>query len=381
MNKKKTIVLVAPSYPYRGGQALDEAYLYHIVSSMNMDYHNISYTLLYPKIFFPGKTQFDNSDVIPFEHRHLSKRIINSINPFSWWKAYKAIKDLKPDCVIFLWWMFFFAPCVKTIAFLIRHGLKNTRICFLADNYVSHDNHSWEKTIVKHTFKSADCFVAPSQYIAEQIRKDFPNKTICTTTLSVYDCYNLHRYTKQTARKELKIENKEVILFFGLIRPYKGLLKLLEAMPALLQQRKDLCLLIVGECYQDVSVYSDKIEQLGLGKNVIMYNKYVSNEEIEPFFIASDLVCLPYESATQSGVVMTSYAFRRPVVVTDVGGIKEEVRQGLTGVVVKDNSPANLCEGINTVLDSSSCTDYAQNISDFVDTFANLTLKKFLSEL
>lgn len=378
--ERKKIVVVAPAFPFRGGLCLEEAYLYNFITSMGMDYKAISYTLLYPKIFFPGKTPYDTSDFIPFEHNDKIERVISSINPFTWWKAYKKIKQEKPDMVIFRWWMFFFAPCIITIASLIRLKMKHTQVTIFADNYISHENHWWEKYLVKLTFKKAHSFIVASDFVAGQISNDFPNKTICTTTLSIYDCYNLHRYDKPSARQLFDISTKEVIIFFGLIRPYKGLMKLLEAFPLIKQQRKDISLLIVGECYGDVKVYENKIKELGIEKDVVFVNKFIANEDIEPYFVASDVVVLPYESATQSGIIMTAYAFGKPVVVTSVGGIKEQVVQNKTGVVIDNNSKENILQGVNTILDNNDNVDYAKNIETFVDSFSKQKLKQFLSE-
>ncbi len=378
-NDKKKIIVVAPAHPFRGGQALDEAYLYHIISGMGYDYKCISYKMLYPKLLFPGKTQYDNSKVINFAHPDKIKHIISSINPFTWIKAYKEIKKENPDVVIFLWWMFFFGPCLGTIAWLTRR--KGIKVCFLADNYISHEQHVWERFIVKRTFKQAQYFIAPSKYISEEIKRDFPNKPICVTTLSIYDCYNLNRYDKASAREFLNIKTKEVILFFGLIRPYKGLDKLIEAFKDIKQQRESITLVIAGECYGNIEAYTDKIKQYGLENDVMLFNKYIANEDIEPYFAACDVVALPYYSATQSGVVMTAYAFRRPVVVTDVGGIKEEVLQNSTGIVVENNDVQNLISGINQVLDTQQTINYAQNIEGFIDTFGNRKLKEFLQNI
>ncbi|MBP3253628.1 MAG: glycosyltransferase family 4 protein [Bacteroidales bacterium] len=378
---KKKIIVVAPAHPYRGGQALDEAYLYHIISDMGYDYFCISYTLLYPSLLFPGKTQYDSSEVINYEHKDNIKRILSSINPITWLKTYKEIKNQKPDVVIFLWWMFFFGPCLGFVAWMLRKRQKEIKVCFLADNYISHEEHFWERIIVKRTFKQAQYFIAPSEYISKEIKKDFPLAPVCTTTLSVYDCYNLHRYDKQSARDFLNIKTKEVILFFGLIRPYKGLDRLIEAFKEIKRDRKDITLLIAGECYGDIKVYTDKIKEYGLEDSVMLVNQYIANEDIEPYFIASDLVALPYYSATQSGVVMTAYAFRRPVVVTDVGGIKEEVLQNSTGIVIKDNSADNLIKGITEILDNKETIDYSANIESFIDTFGNQKLKEFLQSI
>ena len=163
-----------------------------------------------------------------------------------------------------------------------------------------------------------------------------------------------------------------------MIRPYKGLMKLIDAFPLIKQERGDIKLLIVGECYGDINEYIDKIKSLGIENDVVLVNEFVANEDIEPYFVASDVVVLPYESATQSGIVMTAYAFRKPVVVTNVGGIKEQVQQEITGFVIEDNGKENILKGVNTILDNINTIDYSKNIEDFIDTFGNQKLKEFL---
>ena len=155
-------------------------------------------------------------------------------------------------------------------------------------------------------------------------------------------------------------------------------MKLIEAFPIIKQERKDIKLLIVGECYGDINEYTNKIKELNIEEDVMLINEFVANEDIEPYFVASDAVVLPYESATQSGIVMTAYAFRKPVVVTNVGGIKEQVLQEKTGFVIEDNSKENILSGVNAILDNINKIDYAKNIEDFIDTFGNQKLKEFL---
>jgi glycosyltransferase involved in cell wall biosynthesis len=378
---KKKIIIIAPAYPYRGGQALDEAYLYKMITDFGLSCQTISYTLLYPSFLFPGKTQYDDSKIIPFAHQDKVKRMINSINPFSWIKVYREIKKENPSCVIFLWWMFFFAPCLGTIAHTIKLFQKQIKVCFLADNYISHENHFYEKFLVKMTFRHSDYFISASKFIEQQIKKDFPKKPIYCTTLSIYDCYNLNRYDKNTAKDFLNIKTDEVILFFGLIRPYKGLDKLIESFKDIKNNRKSVTLLVVGECYGDINQYKNQIKELNLEKDVVLVNKYIANEDIEPYFKASDVVALPYYSATQSGVVMTSYAFRKPVVATNVGGVKEEVEQGKTGIIIDNNNKENLVSAIEEILNNKDTIDYESNIEKYIDKFGNENLRKFLADL
>lgn len=374
----KKIILVGPAYPYRGGQALVEAHLYHMLTDLGFDCRTISYRLLYPSVFFPGTTQFDTSGIIPYEHNDRIERVINSVNPFNWFRAARRIKKMGADVVIFVWWMPFFGPALSTIARLIK-GRKR-KIIFLVENYVSHENRWFDRFSTKHTLNQADAFISESGFVTRQIRADFPDKPIHQATLSVYDCYDLGKYDRKSARELLNIRTGKVILFFGLIRPYKGLDKLILAFKELIAQKPDTTLLVAGECYEDEKKYTDLIRNEGLQEKVIFINKFIPNEEIEPYFKAADVVCLPYNSGTQSGILMMAYGFRIPAVVTNVGGIGELVQPGKTGVVVENNEPQNLIAGLTEVLDNPGGENYAANIEAHIGSTGYSKLQQFINE-
>lgn len=369
------IILVGPAYPYRGGQSLVEAYLHKTIDQLGYETSTVSYTLLYPSIFFPGTTQFDESKVIPFEHSNKIKRIINSINPFTWLKAARFLKKEKPDAVIFVWWMPFFGPALGSIARLIR---KKTKITFLVENYVSHENRWFDRFFTKKTFHWADSFICQSDYIKNQIVNDFPDKPIYKTTLSIYDCYNLNRYTKSSAKEFLNIKTENVVLFFGLIRPYKGLDKLIETFSELIKEKPDTTLLIVGENYESVEKYQQLIQKYQLEDKVIFENKFIPNEDVEPYFKASDTVVMPYYSGTQSGILMMAYGFRIPVVVTNVGGIAELVKQNETGILVENNETKNLLPAIKQILDTKAEIHYAENIDKYTHSMGYANMEQII---
>ncbi|MBR1770240.1 MAG: glycosyltransferase [Bacteroidales bacterium] len=366
MTKEKKIIIVGPAYPYRGGQALVEAYLHKTLREMSYETITVSYKLLYPKIFFPGKTQYDESKTIPFEHNDKIFRIISSINPFTWIKAYRKIKKEKPDAVIIVWWMFFFAPCLSALAFMLKHFAKKTHVCFLIENYISHENHFFERVLVKNTLKYADSFIAESHYIFNEIKRDFPKKKIFEITLSVFDIYNQKRFNKSEARSFLNIKTENVLLFFGLIRQYKGLDTLINCFDKVIENNPDTSLLIVGECYENIEKYERLIALCKNKEKITMINKFIANEDVEPYFKASDCVIMPYYSATQSGILMMAYGFGTPVICTDVGGMKELIEENKTGILIENNSSENLVSAVNQIIKTKNETNYAANIEKFI---------------
>lgn len=260
---KKKIVIVGPAQPYRGGQSLVEAHMYDTLTQMDFEVQTISFSLLYPKIFFPGTTQYDTSETIFFPHKEKIHRLINSVNPLTWSKAAKKILSLKPDLVIFVWWMPFFGPAYGYIAKQIKKK-SQASISFLVENYISHENRWFDKWMSQRTLDLADSFICQSNYVRSAIAENHKNKPIHKTTLSVFECFDLKRYTKTQAREMLGITAEKVVLFFGLIRRYKGLDKLIKAMKYFAEGHPDYHLLIVGEAYEDPTYYTDLIKEVGI---------------------------------------------------------------------------------------------------------------------
>ncbi len=377
---KKKIVIVGPAYPYRGGQALVEAHLYDTLTKLGYDCETISFTLLYPKIFFPGKTQFDESKSVFFNHNEKIHRIINSINPFTWFRAVKKIKSLAPDNVIFVWWMPFFGPAYGTIAYLVKK-LTKAKITFLVENYISHENRWFDKFFSKITLNQSDFYICQSNFVKNQIAAVHSNP-IFKTTLSVFDCYNLGKFNKTSAREFLNIPaTDKVVMFFGLIRRYKGLDKLIQAYPLIKENYPNLTLLIVGECYEDIDYYEDIIDTVGARNKTILINQFVANESIEPYFKAADVVCLPYNSASQSGILMMAYGFNTPVIVNNVGGLPELVVEGKTGAVISDNSPQSISEGVSRIYEYDSKENIEDNIRNLNKKLGYINLEEMMNEM
>ena len=282
--------------------------------------------------------------------------------------------------VIFIWWMPFFGPCYRSIAKRVKKST-NAKVVFLIENHISHESRWFDRSQSRKTLRLADHFICQSQYTADSIAKDHPGVPIWRTTLSVFDCYDLKRFDKTSARKELGIRTKYVVLFFGLIRQYKGLDRFIDAMPEILKEEPDTTGLIVGEAYEDIQQYKDQIEKLGLKEKITMVDQFIPNEEIEPYFKAADVVCLPYRSATQSGITMIAYGMRRPVVVTDVGGLKELVVPGRTGEVVPNDDIEALANAVVKVLRDTASVNHAEHINDLSKELGYLELPEMIDKM
>jgi glycosyltransferase involved in cell wall biosynthesis len=357
---KKKIILIGPAYPYRGGNALFVTHTYEVLKdSFNVKVYN--YKLLYPSLLFPGATQFDESEKKVFNIP--GKRLVNSISPLNWFSVAKKLKNENADLIIFDWWHPFFGLCHGVISFLIRK-FYSRKILFITENVVSHEANWFDLILTKIGLANASHFLVLSKKVEEELTRFSKGKLIYKSELPVYDCYqNENNMEDQTLRSELGIKkNNKVILFFGYVRKYKGLDILIQAFPKILSKHLDSTLLIVGEFYDKPEPYLGLIRKLNIQDNVRVVNKYVSNEEVSKYYLASDVVILPYKSATQSGILNVAYGFHKPVIVTDVGGLAEFVVDQKTGIVIKPNSAEEIANGYDRFLELTMREDFKMNI-------------------
>jgi glycosyltransferase involved in cell wall biosynthesis len=358
--EKKKIIIVGPAYPYRGGNSLYVSFLYDLLKS-KFDVIIVNYKLLYPSILFPGTTQNDTSQHIIKEV--VSTRLINSINPITWFKTAKFINNQKADLVIFDWWNPFFGPSHRVISSLIKKQYRN-KIVFITENVISHEARFIDRLLTKIGLRNADAFVALSN-VVENALKGSTNKKIYKSALPIYSCYNLHKNLDVKKQKEELGFNKEdnVVLFFGYVRKYKGLNVLLEAFPGILKSNPNTKLLIVGEFYDSADKYYQQIDILGIRDKVKVVQKFVPNEDVGKYYSVADIVVLPYLTATQSGVLNIAYGFGKPVVVSDVGGLSEDVVEGKTGYIIKPDNPTEIANAVIKFYVQRSEVNFEQNIN------------------
>ena len=370
------IVIVGPVYPYRGGNALYVSHLYEMLCKI-FDVKVINYKLLYPSLFFPGTTQEDKSSIkikqVP------SDRVVNSINPLSWIKAANIIKKEQADLVVFDWWNPFFGLCHYTISFLLKKKYKD-KILFITENVISHEKRFIDKLLTQIGLKNASKFLVLSKIVEETVKYYSGERKIYKSALPIYDCYQFENNTNTNAiKKDLEFnQDDKVILFFGYVRKYKGLLILIEAIPEVLREYTNSRLLVVGEFYDSPNEYYEKIKELNLESHVKIINEFVPNEEVGKYFSVSDVVVLPYKSGTQSGVLNIAYGFNKPVVVTKVGSLPDDVEEEKTGVVIEPGSSKELTKGICKVFDLYEKEDFSKNIRNKTSSqeFSN-TIKVF----
>lgn len=330
------IVIIGPAFPYRGGIALFTERLAQQFSQEKHEVEIITFTLQYPSFLFPGKTQFSDSEIS--NHLTISRKI-NSINPFTWIKVGKQLKQHQPDLVIFNYWMPFMAPCFGMIASISRKN-KITKCIALAHNIIPHEKRIGDRFLTNYFTSKMDAFVVLSKRVFDDLNNFAPNKPKTISPHPLYDNFGEEK-TKIEAQKALDLTTDfKYILFFGIIRKYKGLDILLEAFSDERIDKSKIKLIVAGEFYEDEQPYIDLMKKLNIQEHIILKNEFIADNQVVNYFCAVDIVAQPYKNATQSGVTQIAYHFNKPMLVTDVGGLKEMVPHQKVGYVVEPNSSA-----------------------------------------
>ena len=350
------IFIIGPAYPLRGGLATFDELFCKAFNEQGHQCEIISYSLQYPNFLFPGSTQFDTSGNAPKNIK--IHTLINSINPFSWIKTARFIKKQKPDFIVFRFWIPFMGPALGSIARLVRkHGVK---VLAIADNVIPHETRPGDVAFAKYFINACDGFVTMSKAVMGDLEK------FTSTTHKKYLLHPLYtsfgeKLNKHDARIALGLpEDKQIVLFFGLIRKYKGLDMLLDAFNEL-KANPNIILVIAGEFYEDKQPYLDLIENYQIQNQVILHGKFISNEDVKLYFSAADLVALPYRSATQSGVTQVSFHFEVPTLVTNVGGLGEIIPDKIAGYVVEPNGKA-IAEGIKDYFENRRMHSFTEGM-------------------
>ena len=329
-DKKLKIQFLGPAHPFRGGLAAIMQTMARHYQSEGHDVALKTFTVQYPSLLFPGKSQFTDA---PAPSDLKIERCIHTANPFNWIRQGLRLKREQPDMVILKYWTPFMAPCFGTIARLARRNRHTKFICQI-DNVEPHEPHFFDRWFNRWFLGAMDGFV----YMSEQVHRELAAYTSAPALFSPHPMFENYgeRIDRTEACRKLGVDPaKRYALFFGLIRDYKGLDLLLEAWQTLRRRGAlaDYQLVVAGEFYTDKTPYLKLINTSELKDCVILHDRFIPDEEVQNFFSATDFLVLPYKTATQSGVTQIAYKFNLPVIVTNVGGLAEIIPHGKAGLV------------------------------------------------
>lgn len=359
------IAYLSTFYPFRGGIAQFNANLYEALKANN-EVIPFTFKRQYPDFLFPGKTQYvtaeDNAHVID------SIPVLDTANPFTYLSSAGRIAKEQPDILIMKYWMSYFAPSLGTVARKLKK--QGCKVITILDNVIPHEQKFFDKPLTSWFLKQNSGFIAMSESVRNDLlslRPDAPH------ILKAHPLYNHFGEKVDTleARKALGIDtDKKTLLFFGLIRDYKGLDLLIEAVN---QLDDSFQLIIAGESYGSFDKYTEQIKNSRNPNKYKVFNRYISDNEVPLFFSASDVCILPYRSATQSGITSIAYHFELPLIATNTGGLGESIEKPGVGLMVPEISAVSIANTIRLF--------YEQNRQQFISNIqkekATLTWEKF----
>jgi glycosyltransferase involved in cell wall biosynthesis len=332
---EKTILIIGSAHPFRGGgiSTFNER-LCRALNEAGNTTTIFNFTLQYPSIFFPGSNQYTDE---PAPKGLLINNRVNSINPVNWFLVGNEIMKMKPDLVIFRYWIPFMAPCFGTIARRIRKN-NYTRIVSIVDNIIPHEARFGDRQLTNYFVSSMDGFITMSKIVEDGLATFENKKPRINTPHPLYDNFG-KAIPKHEALQKLGLDSRfKYLLFFGFIRDYKGLDLLLEALADERLQKLPIRLIVAGEFYSRPEPYYDLIKKNKLRERVHLFTQFIPNNEVPLYFSACDLVVQPYKNATQSGVTQVAMHFNKPIVTTNVGGLADMVSHEKAGYVVKPDA-------------------------------------------
>ncbi len=331
------IAVIGPTYPFRGGIS---HYTTLLTRELRQEHEVllVSFKRQYPRWLFPGKSDREPEAGAV---RESAEYMIDSLNPLTWLQTVRRITQFAPDLVVMQWWVPFWAVAWGGIGRLLKRNLPSAKLAYIVHNALPHEPSRFDRVAVKFALAPADKLIAQAQSEANKLQLLTPDKPLAIVPHPSYAALGT-----EISDEPLPVPaDKLLLLFCGLIRPYKGLDILLDALPTVLKKH-DVHLGIVGEMWGGGAEYFEQIDRLGIGEHVTVINEYVSNAVLGKWVQSAEVVVLPYRSATQSGIAQLAFGLGTPVITTRVGGLVDVVEDGVTGLLVEPNDPVALSETI-----------------------------------
>jgi glycosyltransferase involved in cell wall biosynthesis len=354
------ITVVGPVFPYRGGIAHFTTLLVQNLKASGHTVQVISFRRQYPSWLYPGESDRDPSQQ-PLKVD--AEFILDPLYPWTWWDAVRRVTHEHPDLVLIQWWTTFWAPAYAALSSAIHsQGVRNG---YLIHQVLPHESHFGDHWLAHLAFHPADAFLLQNEKEIEALMKlvPVPGAVIKIAAMPIFDMFADQKMAVEQARQRLNLPaNAKVLLFFGIVRHYKGLKILLEAVSLLRAQHIDTHLLVAGEFWEEKKEYQDEIERLGIQDYVHLTDRYIPNEEVPLYFSAADLLVAPYLEVSNSAAVKMALGFGLPAVITepmvddmlvgrpDVCAVPAEdaiqLKEGITAMLLKSQT-AKLPPGDN----------------------------------
>ena len=355
------VALIGPAYPYRGGIAHYTTLLTQALRSHGHEVLLVSFRRQYPQWLYPGKSDRDPSQqAMQIE----AEFILDPLSPSSWGQTRRRIAEFGPQQVVINWWTTFWGPAFASLASRLRKdGLPVT---FLIHNVMPHEAKPWDRWMARWALSSGSSYIVQTEGEQERLRDLLPQARPVLTAHPIYDMFAAQRMDRASARAGLGLPAEGyVLLFFGIVRRYKGLGVLLQAMARPELSAMQPVLLVAGEFCEDKSRYMEQVQTFGLSTQVRTEDRYIPNEELPLFFSAANLLVAPYTGGTQSGAVKMAMGFGLPCVISRQLADDMILKQsGETVFMAEAGDPGGLAHTISQALQSPKALPSNQPIEN-----------------
>lgn len=355
-------LIIGPAHPFRGGIAETQHELAFALLNQGKKVALLTFTKLYPDRLFPGKTQKSNA---PQPSQLEIVQQLHAYNPFHWKRTVETIKKINPKTIVFRYYTPFLSPAYCYVAKKLPNNIKKIA---LVDNWIPHEPRIFDRFFNLRFGKQMNAFTTLSETVGQQIEKEFT--TPLWKGFHPIGAHLLPKISKKDARKQLQWSDQQsIVLFFGIIRKYKGLELLIKAFAEEILNREDVLLYIAGECYENSKKYTALVANLKIQNKVTFYFNYQNKEAIQLLFSGADVVAQTYHTASQSGVTPLAYFYQTPLLVTNIEGLKSPVEKDQSGLCAEKNSN-DIAAKLKVVLNPEHLKIYQKNIEKALPNYS-----------
>lgn len=335
----------------------------------------VSYRRQYPGWLYPGRSDREPGEGAP--RFPGVKYDLDAMSLSTWLRAAAQIRDERPDLLVLQWWTAFWAPHSLILLSRLR-GPSRPHVLQVCHNATEHSPTRLKLLATRMVLSRADTVVSHSLSDADQLRGMIDGPRIVPLLHPTYDPFaaNAPRPSKSEARRRIGVpEEGPLLLFFGFVRRYKGLMLLLDALRIL---RRDVpaTLLVAGEFWEPRREYEDRIRELRIEGAVVLHDRYIPVQDLPDYFAAADLAVFPYTSTSQSGAVQMAAGFDCPFLTSDAGGLARCCVRNLVDHTFPSGDVEALADRMKSALDGDlrlggasgpSWSEYARVIASVTD--------------
>ncbi len=371
------LAMIGPVYPFRGGISHFTSQLAKELLDFGHSVDIFSFRRQYPGWLYPGVS---DKEVGTAPGHIEAQYLLDPIYPWTWTKTASMIKKNNPQAVLIHWWTTFWSPAYWSLAKILRRS--GLEIVYIIHNVAPHEPLPWDSWLARNVLALGKAHIVQSKNEKQRLESLLPGSTPIIVPHPIYSQFkNDQQISKEEARHQLGLNIQDpMILFFGIVRSYKGLKYAIQAISILKNEGIPARLLVAGEFWEKIEEYEQQIIELGLTDHVLLYNRYIPNEDVQLFFSAVDIFIAPYVGGTQSGSIKIAMSFNLPIVATDRISDEIMLNSELVHIVPGENSEALVKEIKELIFQESQIVTSLPlpdtSWEDFIDTIEKLVDKK-----